>query len=79
MFFVWGLLKRINGNDWTSFILGKRKIIDYLTHSYYFNLFMQYDYFEKTVEIHFTLNQFMQLFKQLKNILKKRRKKMGKT
>lgn len=41
-----------------SFIIGKTDIIraskDYPTRSYYCNLYMQYDYFEKTGEMHFT-------------------------
>lgn len=41
-----------------SFIVGNRKIIEesagYPKRSYYCNLFMQYDYFEKTGEMHFT-------------------------
>lgn len=41
-----------------SFIVGKRSIIekskDYPKRSYYCNLYMQYDYFERTGEMHFT-------------------------
>lgn len=41
-----------------SFIVGDRSIIekskDYPKRSYYCNLFLQYDYFEKTGEMHFT-------------------------
>jgi len=41
-----------------SFIIGKRSLIEasrtYPTRSYYCNLFLQYDYFEKTGEMHFT-------------------------
>ena len=41
-----------------SFIIGKRKMIvqseDNPKRSYYCNLFLQYDYFEKTGEMHFT-------------------------
>lgn len=41
-----------------SFIVGNRSIIekskDYPKRSYYCNLYMQYDYFEKTGEMHFT-------------------------
>lgn len=41
-----------------SFIIGNRNIIeaskDYPKRSYYCNLFLQYDYFEKTGEMHFT-------------------------
>lgn len=41
-----------------SFIVGNRKIIeqskDYPKRSYYCNLYMQYDYFERTGEMHFT-------------------------
>lgn len=41
-----------------SFVVGSRKIIEasaaYPKRSYYCNLFLQYDYFEKTGEMHFT-------------------------
>jgi len=41
-----------------SFVIGKREIIekskDYPKRSYYCNLFMQYDFFERTGEMHFT-------------------------
>lgn len=41
-----------------SFIVGKKKIIEeskkYPKRSYYCNLFMQYDFFERTGEMHFT-------------------------
>lgn len=41
-----------------SFIIGKRDIIEasknYPTRSYYCNLYLQYEYFEKTGEMHFT-------------------------
>ncbi len=41
-----------------SFVVGNRKIIeesaDYPKRSYYCNLFLQYDYFQKTGEMHFT-------------------------
>lgn len=41
-----------------SFIIGNREIIEksaeYPTRSYYCNLYMQYDYFRKTGEMHFT-------------------------
>ena len=41
-----------------SFIIGNRRIIEasrnYPKRSYYCNLFLQYDYFEKTGEMHFT-------------------------
>lgn len=41
-----------------SFVIGKRDIIEkskeYPKRSYYCNLFMQYDYFERTGEMHFT-------------------------
>ncbi len=41
-----------------SFVVGNRKIIEksqyYPKRSYYCNLFLQYDYFEKTGEMHFT-------------------------
>ena len=41
-----------------SFVVGNRALIEasaaYPTRSYYCNLFLQYDYFEKTGEMHFT-------------------------
>ena len=41
-----------------SFVIGREQIIraskNYPTRSYYCNLFLQYDYFEKTGEMHFT-------------------------
>ena len=41
-----------------SFVVGNRALIEasaaYSTRSYYCNLFLQYDYFEKTGEMHFT-------------------------
>lgn len=41
-----------------SFVIGKKKIIeasrDYPKRSYYCNLYLQYEYFEKTGEMHFT-------------------------
>lgn len=41
-----------------SYVIGKRKLIentkDYKKRSYYCNLYMQYDYFERTGEMHFT-------------------------
>lgn len=41
-----------------SFVIGRRDIIEaskkYPTHSYYCNLYLQYEYFEKTGEMHFT-------------------------
>ena len=41
-----------------SYIVGKREIIekskDYPKRSYYCNLYMQYDFFEKTGQMHFT-------------------------
>ena len=41
-----------------SFVIGSRKIIeaskDYPKRSYYCNLYLQYDFFEKTGEMHFT-------------------------
>ena len=41
-----------------SFIIGKKKYIkqskDYPKRSYYCNLYLQYDYFERTGEMHFT-------------------------
>ena len=41
-----------------SFIIGKKSIIEasknYPTRSYYCNLYLQYEYFEKTGEMHFT-------------------------
>ena len=50
--------KGIMGMAGLSFIIGKRDIIiksgNYPKRSYYCNLFLQYDYFEKTGEMHFT-------------------------
>ena len=41
-----------------SFIIGRKSIVEasknYLTRSYYCNLYLQYEYFEKTGEMHFT-------------------------
>lgn len=41
-----------------SFIIGKRRLIEasqnYVKRSYYCNLYLQYEYFEKTGEMHFT-------------------------
>lgn len=41
-----------------SFVIGNRKLVeeskDYPKRSYYCNLFLQYDYFEKTGQMHFT-------------------------
>jgi 2-aminoethylphosphonate-pyruvate transaminase len=41
-----------------SFVIGRKDIIqaskNYPTRSYYCNLFLQYDYFERTGEMHFT-------------------------
>ncbi len=50
--------KGIMGMTGLSYVIGKKSIIeesrDYPKRSYYCNLFMQYDYFEKTGEMHFT-------------------------
>lgn len=50
--------KGIMGMTGLSYIIGKRKLIEesasYPKRSYYCNLYMQYDYFEKTGEMHFT-------------------------
>ena len=50
--------KGIMGTTGLSFIIGKTDIIkksaDFPKRSYYCNLYMQYDYFEKTGEMHFT-------------------------
>ncbi len=50
--------KGIMGMTGLSFIIGNRAEIErsasYPTRSYYCNLFLQYDYFEKTGEMHFT-------------------------
>jgi len=50
--------KGIMGMTGLSFVIGKKDIIvkskDYPKRSYYCNLFLQYDYFEKTGEMHFT-------------------------
>ena len=50
--------KGIMGMTGLSYIIGRRDIIekskDFPKRSYYCNLFMQYDYFEKTGEMHFT-------------------------
>lgn len=50
--------KGLMGMTGLSFIIGKKKIIEasknYLKRSYYCNLYLQYDYFEKTGEMHFT-------------------------
>ncbi len=50
--------KGIMGMTGLSFIIGRRDIIeqskDYPKRSYYCNLYMQYDFFEKTGEMHFT-------------------------
>lgn len=50
--------KGIQGMTGLSFIIGRRDIIEKSRHfpvrSYYCNLFMQYDYFEKTGQMHFT-------------------------
>lgn len=50
--------KGIMGMTGLSFIIGRRSIIeaskDYPKRSYYCNLFLQYDFFEKTGEMHFT-------------------------
>ena len=50
--------KGIMGMTGLSYIIGKRDIIerskDFPKRSYYCNLYMQYEYFEKTGEMHFT-------------------------
>ncbi len=50
--------KGIMGMTGLSFIIGRRDIIekskDFPKRSYYCNLYLQYDYFEKTGEMHFT-------------------------
>ena len=50
--------KGIMGMTGLSYIVGRRDIIekskDYPKRSYYCNLYMQYEYFEKTGEMHFT-------------------------
>lgn len=50
--------KGIMGMTGLSYIIGKREIIeqsrDYPKRSYYCNLYMQYEYFESTGEMHFT-------------------------
>ena len=50
--------KGIMGMTGLSFIVGNREIIekskDYPKRSYYCNLFMQYDFFERTGQMHFT-------------------------
>ena len=50
--------KGIMGMTGLSYIIGKREIIeqsaDYPKRSYYCNLYMQYEYFETTGEMHFT-------------------------
>lgn len=50
--------KGIMGMTGLSYIIGKRDIIeqskDYPKRSYYCNLYLQYEYFEKTGEMHFT-------------------------
>ena len=50
--------KGIMGMTGLSYVIGRRDLIeaskDYPKRSYYCNLFMQYDYFEKTGEMHFT-------------------------
>ena len=50
--------KGIQGMTGLSYIIGKKSIIeeskDYPIRSYYCNLFMQYDFFERTGEMHFT-------------------------
>ena len=50
--------KGIMGMTGLSYIIGRRSIIEgsrnYPTHSYYCNLYRQYDYFEKTGEMNFT-------------------------
>ena len=50
--------KGIQGMTGLSYIIGKRSIIEqsknFPVRSYYCNLFMQYDFFERTGEMHFT-------------------------
>ena len=50
--------KGIMGMTGLSYVIGRKDIIEasknYPKRSYYCNLFMQYDYFEKTGEMHFT-------------------------
>ena len=50
--------KGIMGMTGLSFVIGKTDVIikskDYPKRSYYCNLYLQYDYFEKTGEMHFT-------------------------
>ena len=50
--------KGITGMTGLSYVIGRRDIIekskDFPVRSYYCNLFLQYDYFEKTGEMHFT-------------------------
>lgn len=50
--------KGIQGMTGLSFIIGRRSLIEesgsYPTRSYYCNLFQQYDYFERTGQMHFT-------------------------
>lgn len=50
--------KGIQGMSGLSYIIGKRELIEksrtYPKRSYYCNLYMQYDFFEKTGEMHFT-------------------------
>lgn len=50
--------KGIMGMTGLSFIIGRKRIIEesrnYPKRSYYCNLYMQYEYFEKTGEMHFT-------------------------
>ena len=50
--------KGIQGMTGLSYVIGRRDIIeasrDYPKRSYYCNLYMQYEYFEKTGEMHFT-------------------------
>ncbi len=50
--------KGIQGMTGLSYIIGKRDIIerskDFPVRSYYCNLYMQYDFFERTGEMHFT-------------------------
>lgn len=50
--------KGLMGMTGLSFVIGRRDIIEksrnYPTRSYYCNLYMQYEYFEKTGEMHFT-------------------------
>ena len=66
-----------------SYIVGKREIIekskDYPKRSYYCNLYMQYDFFEKTGQMHFTpqYRLYILLFRLLRNTGQRVRKQSG--